>query len=88
MWRLALLLSLCVGAATAAENTAPFPLGVYWPWERLLGHAERLGMDKWQLVEQRLADLQSHSVDSVWIVNLNIADLGPLAGKWLRGRST
>jgi hypothetical protein len=80
MWRLVLLLPFWIGtAAAAAETTVPFPLGVYWPWERLLGHAERLGVDKWQLAEQRLADMQAHNVDSVWVVNLNIADLGPLA---------
>jgi hypothetical protein len=72
-----LLLLLVLSSALAADN--PFPLGVYWPWERLCGHAQRLGLDKWQLVDQRLADMQAHGVDTVWVVNLNIKDLGPLA---------
>ena len=42
MWRLLSVLPLCARMATAAETTDPFPLGVYWPWERLRGHAERL----------------------------------------------
>lgn len=80
MWRFGLLLPLCLGAVgCAAEVVNPFPLGVYWPWERLCGHAQRLNMDKWDLVDQRLEDMQAHSVDTVWVVNLNIKDLGPLA---------
>lgn len=79
MLRLCLLLAVSVTIAVAAEPANPFPLGVYWPWERLCGHAERLKVDKWQLVDQRLADMQAHHVDTVWVVNLNITDLGPLA---------
>jgi len=79
MWRLCLPCLLCATVACAAEAANPFPLGVYWPWERVCGHAQRLGMDKWQLVDQRLADMQAHHVDTVWVVNLNIKDLGPLA---------
>ncbi len=82
MWRFCLLLPLCFGAAAgAAETSNPFPLGVYWPWERLCGHAERLKIDKWQLVDQRLADMQAHHVDTIWVVNLGIPDLGKLAEK-------
>lgn len=81
MWRLLLAILLCATITDAAPADTPFPLGVYWPWERLCGHAQRLGVDKWQLVDQRLADMQAHNVDTIWVVNLNIDDLGPLAGK-------
>lgn len=83
-----LLLALGVGcclctlgqpARAAEEANRAFPLGVYWPWERVMGNAERLKMDKWAYVDNRLADMQAQHVDSVWVVNLNIADLGPLA---------
>ena len=76
--RLLVVLSLFTALAACAEP-APFPLGVYWPWERACGNAQRLKMDKWAYVDQRLADMQAHHVDAAWVVNLNIADLGPLA---------
>ncbi len=77
-----LALSMAVGAIARADETiVPFPLGVYWPWERLCGHAERLKIDKWQLVDQRLDDMQAHHVDTIWVVNLNTSDLGRLAEK-------
>ena len=80
----ALLLLTPIAAPQAAgppSLAGSFPLGVYWPWERLCGHAERLQMDKWQLVDQRLEDMRAHSVDTIWVVNLNIPDLGRLAEK-------
>jgi hypothetical protein len=73
------MLLVACGCALAAD--ADFPLGVYWPWERVCGNAERLKMDKWAYVDSRLDHMQRHHVDSVWVVNLNIADLGPLAKK-------
>ncbi len=76
---LAALLLVPLAALHAAEQ--PFPLGVYWPWERVCGNAKRLQMDKWAYVDSRLKDMQVHHVDSVWVVNLSIADLGPLAEK-------
>lgn len=81
MMRVPLILAglTLVTAAHAASTDNPFPLGVYWPWERLCGHAQRLGVDKWQLVGQRLDDMKAHNVDCVWVVNLGIPDLGQLA---------
>ncbi|MEN6304647.1 MAG: hypothetical protein ABFD96_18090 [Armatimonadia bacterium] len=74
------LLLLCATcSAVLAADEAFFPLGTYWPWERLCGHAERLGVDKWTLVDQRLDDMKAHQMDTLWVVNLNIKDLGPLA---------
>jgi hypothetical protein len=35
---LAILMACCLGAAHAAADN-PFPLGVYWPWERVCGNA-------------------------------------------------
>lgn len=77
----ALLVLLAAGATALAQTGNVFPLGTYWPWERLCGHAERLGVDKWALVDKRLDDMQAHQIDTVWVVNLNITDLGPLAEK-------
>lgn len=78
---LTLLLPLVVTTVFAADAPVanPFPLGVYWPWERLCGHAQRLGVDKWELVARRLDDMKAHHVDTVWVVNLGIPDLGKLA---------
>ncbi|MHB8996459.1 MAG: hypothetical protein ACYC63_14540 [Armatimonadota bacterium] len=82
MGRIAALLLILLtlsGCAMAADSD--FPLGVYWPWERVCANAQRLNMDKWAYVDSRLDDMQAHHMDSVWVVNLNIADLGPLAKK-------
>lgn len=80
MWRLFCGIAfVCMAFVGADEKANPFPLGVYWPWERLCGHAQRLGIDKWQLVAQRLEDLKKHNVDTIWVVNMGIADLGRLA---------
>lgn len=76
----ALLVLLTLGATVATADGA-FPLGVYWPWERACGNAERLKLDKWAYVDNRLDDMQAHHVDSLWVVNLNIGDLGKLAEK-------
>lgn len=58
-----------------------FPLGVYWPWERVNGLAQRNGIEKWAWVERCLDDMKAHHIDAVWVVNLNIHDLRPLADR-------
>lgn len=76
-----LLLAPC-GLLRAAEPpglTDSFPLGVYWPWERTAGLAQRNGLEKWAFVERCLDDLKAHSFDAVWAVNLGIPDLPGLA---------
>lgn len=65
-----------VGPRTLADS---FPLGVYWPWERTAGLAQRNGLDKWQFVERCLDDLKRQGFDAVWAVNLGISDLPGLA---------
>ena len=83
MLRIIALVVCCCAVARADETVAnPFPLGVDWPWERLCGHAERLGVDKWELVDQRLDDMQAHNVDTVWIMNMNVNDVGILAERF------
>lgn len=74
-------LTLALSGAALAQVEQSFPLGVYWPWERACGNAARLGMDKWAYVDSRLDDMKAHRVDTVWVVNLGIGDLGTLAEK-------
>jgi hypothetical protein len=68
---------------SAAPGPAPlagcFPLGVYWPWERTEGLAQRNGQEKWVFVERCLDDLKASGFDAVWAVNLGISDLPRLA---------
>jgi hypothetical protein len=45
-----------------------FPLGVYWPWERTAGLAQRNGLEKRDFVERCLDHLKSHGFDAVWAV--------------------
>ena len=68
-------------AAAPNDLAASFPLGVYWPWERVQPMADRAGLDKWVYVERSLDDMRAHNVDSVWAVNLGIPDLAPLAAR-------
>jgi hypothetical protein len=58
-----------------------FPLGVYWPWERVQGMAARNQVEKWTWVERCLDDMKAHHVNAVWVVNLGIPDLRPLADR-------
>lgn len=79
---LAFLLPVSRTAAEAADMPSladSFPLGVYWPWERTAGLAQRNGLDKWQFVERCLDDLKRQGFDAVWAVNLGIPDLPGLA---------
>lgn len=85
---LAVLLPLVVcNLASAALEPAEaalgqtFPLGVYWPWERVNGLAQRNGVEKWTWVERCLDDMKAHHIDAVWVVNLGIPDLRPLADR-------
>ncbi|MBI2300320.1 MAG: hypothetical protein HYU66_15470 [Armatimonadetes bacterium] len=58
-----------------------FPRGVYWPWERVQGLADRMKLEKWAYVEHVLDDMKAHHIDSVWAVNLGIPDLRALADR-------
>lgn len=76
------LLPMSLAAIEAADTPSladSFPLGVYWPWERTAGLAQRNGLDKWQFVERCLDDLKRQGFDAVWAVNLGIPDLPGLA---------
>lgn len=86
MYRLVPLLALMVVAAPcwpapSAPLATTFPLGVYWPWERVQALADRANLDKWTYVERCLDDMRAHNVDSVWAVNLGIDDLPRLADR-------
>ena len=53
----AALVSAPLGSLRAAETPSlagSFPLGVYWPWERTEGLAQRNGLEKWAFVERCL----------------------------------
>ena len=81
-----LTLAICIALSCQADPVPQpladsFPLGVYWPWERVGGLAEQSGMDKWQYVDACLDDMKAHHVDSVWVVNLSIADLPELTAR-------
>ena len=78
----AVLLSTPLASLRAADTPSlvgSFPLGVYWPWERTEGLAQRNGLEKWAFVERCLDDLKVHGFDAVWAVNLGIPDLPGLA---------
>jgi len=76
---LCILAAACLAQQPTADLTGSFPLGVYWPWERVGPGAEFCGLDKWDYVERCLDDMQAHNVDSLWVVNLGIAELPDLA---------
>lgn len=76
---LVMLLSAVPASADVPGLGDTFPLGIYWPWERVGGLAERAGLEKWEYVERCLDDMKAHHVDSLWVVNLNIPDLPLLA---------
>jgi hypothetical protein len=81
---LVFLLAGCAGAAVAPDEAAlgqSFPLGVYWPWERACGLAERNKVEKWAWVERCLDDMKAHHLNAIWVVNLGIPDLRPLADR-------
>jgi len=77
----AFLLSLLtsIQAADSPDLAGSFPLGVYWPWERTEGLAQRNHLEKWTFVERCLDDLKAHGFDAVWAVNLGTGDLPELA---------
>jgi len=72
-------LAVCGCHAQTPGLSDTFPLGVYWPWERVGPAAELCGMDKWAYVERCLDDMKAHNVDSVWAVNLGIGELPQLS---------
>lgn len=79
------MLSVSAPAGSVAENAsenalaASFPLGAYWPWERIGPLAERNGLARWEFVERCLDDMKAHNMDTLWVVNMGIADLPELA---------
>lgn len=80
----ALALSGCAVAELEPEEAVlsqAFPLGVYWPWERVMGLAQRNGVEKWAWVERCLDDMKAHHINAVWVVNIGIPDLRPLADR-------
>jgi len=55
-----------------------YPVGGYWPWERLESAAKRAGSaDKWQYARKLLSELKTrHHWNTVWVLNI-----GPEDGK-------
>jgi len=68
-----------------------FPVGGYWPWERLPGAAKRAGVeDKWQYAAKLLRELKTkHHWNTVWALNIGPDDakkflaLAESAGVWV-----
>ena len=75
------LLALLMPSPTAAQPSPDFPLGVYWPQERLAWLAEKAGMEKWEYSDQLLKRLaEDHHCNTIWTVNIGIDDLKQLCG--------
>ncbi len=79
------LLIVLLAASLAAETTTPaerpvgeFALGVYWSWEYTPGAAKAAGLEKWEFVKRTCELLQDNGVNSVWLVNIDLADLKSL----------
>lgn len=70
-------------ASTAATPPASrpvqsFPLGVYWGWEQNTEGARQAGLEKWAFVKKTCELLPKNGIDTVWLVNIELADLKKL----------
>ncbi len=79
------LLIVLLTASLAAETTSPaerpvgeFALGVYWSWEFNAGAAKAAGLEKWEFVKRTCELLHNNGVNTVWLVNIDLADLKSL----------
>lgn len=62
-------------ASLDASSLDTWPRGVYYPWERHLAMAKRLGMDKFEFADRMLGELAGqYHVDSIWTVNIGVED--------------
>lgn len=68
---------MTAGLWLAAVCCTAFPLGVYWPGELTYNSDP----DRWTLIEERLADLQQHGVDIVWLTHLSVDDTRNFASR-------
>ena len=79
--KLPVLVGLSAAICCSARADELFPLGVYWPQERLPWLAEKAGLDKWEYAEQLLARLHDeHHCNFVWVVNIGPDELKQLCG--------
>ncbi len=79
--RAACTLVLVIAWATATHADGLFPLGVYWPQERVGWLAQKAGLDPWEYSERVIARLHDeHHCNLIWTVNIGTEDLKRLCG--------
>jgi hypothetical protein len=54
------------------------PLGVYLSWEFTSAYCKYAGMDQWQYVKKIVKSIKEQNIDTLWLVNIQLADLQKL----------